>query len=116
VVDVAGNAFRSAYRDPRFEPVAVEELPQLSYHISVLSPPEPLVVGSEAELLSALRPGVDGLILREGRAAATFLPAVWKSLPEPRAFVRELKQKAGLPRDHWSPAVRLFRYTAEDIE
>ena len=73
VIDVAGNAFRSAYRDPRFTPVAAEELPQLSYHISVLSAPEPLPVESEAELLSALRPGVDGLLLRRaGRRRPSF--------------------------------------------
>jgi AMMECR1 domain-containing protein len=65
--------------------------------------------------LSQLRPGVDGLILEEGGRRGTFLPAVWESLPEPRAFLRELKRKAGLPADHWSDTLRAHRYTVESV-
>jgi AMMECR1 domain-containing protein len=36
---------------------------------------------------------------------------VWEQLPEPAAFLAQLKRKAGLPGDFWSPAVRLSRYT-----
>ena len=35
--------------------------------------------------------------------------------PEPRAFLRELKRKAGLPADHWSDTLRAHRYTVESI-
>ena len=70
---------------------------------------------SEADLLSRLRPGVDGLVLRDGRAYGTFLPSVWETLPESLEFLRSLKQKAGLPRDHWSESVEMFRYTTRSI-
>ena len=30
-------------------------------------------------------------------------------------FVREVKRKAGLPEDHWSAAVEIFRYEVESI-
>ena len=63
----------------------------------------------------ALRPGVDGLVLREGVRSATFLPAVWESLPEPKAFLRHLREKAGLPPSHWSPTLRFERYTAREV-
>lgn len=111
VADVARSAHRAARADTRFEPVEERELAELEIKISVLSALIPLRVGSEQELLAALRPGVDGLVLREGAAGATFLPAVWESLPEPAAFLRELLRKAGLPPDHWSATLRFERYT-----
>jgi len=81
----------------------------------VLSALVPLPAASEAELLAALRPRVDGLVLVEGRRRATFLPAVWRELPEPRQFLAHLKHKAGLPADHWSPSLQFFRYTVEEF-
>jgi AmmeMemoRadiSam system protein A len=111
VADVARSAHRAACADTRFEPVEERDLAELEIKVSVLSALLPLSVRSEAELLAALRPGVDGLVLREGLAGATFLPAVWESLPEPAAFLRELLRKAGLPPDHWSATLRFERYT-----
>jgi len=114
-VDVAENACDAALHDPRFAPVATAELGRLHIHISILSPPEPLHVGSERELLAQLRPGVDGLTLTERHCRGTFLPAVWDTLPEPREFVRALKQKAGLAPDYWSDSISVERYTAESV-
>jgi hypothetical protein len=111
--DVAENAYAAAFRDPRFPPLAADELADLEVHISVLSPPEPLAVASQAELLERIRPGVDGLILEDDGHRGTFLPAVWESLPRPADFLRHLKVKAGLPPDYWSDALRVSRYTAE---
>ena len=113
--DVAQNAFAAAFRDPRFSPVSATEGPRLAVQISVLSPPEPLIFTSEAELLTLLRPGVDGLILADRGRRGTFLPSVWGQLPEPREFLAHLKRKAGLPADHWSATLTLARYTTESF-
>jgi AmmeMemoRadiSam system protein A len=113
VEDVAQNAYAAAFRDPRFPPVGPQEVADLAYHLAVLSPPEALPLRSEAELLQVLRPGVDGLILQEGWRRGTFLPAVWESLPRPEDFVTHLKLKAGLPPDHWSDTIKVYRYTTE---
>ena len=113
---MAHNAFRSAFGDPRFPPLLEDELPGLDIHVALLSPLEPLPAGSEQELLAALRPGVDGLVLREGPRTATFLPAVWESLPDPRDFLARLREKAGLPPGHWSASLCFERYTAEEVE
>ena len=115
VVDVAESAFGAAFRDPRFEPLAPPDLPDLEISISVLSPLERLVVPSEDALVEILRPGVDGLLLREGGRQGTFLPVVWTDLEDPRRFVREVKHKAGLPSDYWSPTLEVSRYTVESI-
>ena len=116
VEDVAQNAFASAFRDSRFEPLTEEEQADLDIHLSILSTPEPLPCRSEAELLSKLRPGIDGLILADGPHRATFLPSVWESLAEPKRFLAALKRKAGLSEDHWSEGIRFHRYRAESIE
>ena len=113
VADVARSAHQAAFADPRFPPLRAAELPGIEIHVSVLGPLEPLAVVSEDELLEALRPGEDGLVLREGARQATFLPAVWESLPEPRAFLTELMSKAGL--DGWSRRIECFRYGVESF-
>lgn len=116
VEDVAHNAAAAASMDPRFPPLTMSDIPGLHLEISLLSVPEPLPVHSEEELLDQVRPGVDGLLLEEGPHRGTLLPGVWEALPEPRDFVRQLKLKAGLPADYWSPDIAVFRYTAESIE
>jgi len=115
VLDVAENAFAAAFRDPRFRPLTHPELARISIEISVLTPARPLSFTSEEELLRMIEPGRDGLILEEGAARGTFLPTVWESLPEPRAFLRHLKRKAGLRPDHWSDRVRVSRYRTESF-
>ncbi len=113
VQDAAAHAFAAAFEDPRFPKLQPDEMSQLDIYISVLSPPEPLHFSSEEELLAQLRPGVDGLILQCRHHRATFLPAVWESLPDPYVFLAQLKLKAGLPLTFWSPELRAERYTTE---
>jgi len=113
--DIAQNAYAAAFRDPRFAPVTPEEWPTIDLQISILSPPEAMRVTSEEDLLDQLRPGIDGLILEEGHARATFLPSVWAHTPDPRNFLRHLKHKAGLPPHYWSDSIRAYRYTTESF-
>lgn len=115
VEDVARHAFAAAFEDPRFLPVQLEELGRLTLSISILSPAVALPAASEAELIAALRPGIDGVILREGARRSTFLPSVWEQLPEPHQFLAHLRMKAGLPPDYWSDTFRFERYTTESF-
>jgi len=114
--DIAENAFLAAFKDPRFPPLEAHELDDLEIHLSLLTPAEPMSFNSEQDLLSQLQPNIDGLILEEGPWRGTFLPSVWESLPEPEQFLRNLKQKAGLPLDYWSKDIRIYRYRVEAID
>lgn len=111
VSSVAHNAYAAAVDDYRFNPLQIDELPCLHYHISVLSPATALPVSSEADLLDKLRPDIDGLILRWGAHQATFLPSVWDQLADPCDFLRQLKLKAGLAADFWSDDLEFYHYT-----
>lgn len=115
VADVSANAFAAAFQDPRFPPLVPAERPGLACKLSVLTPAEPIEFGDEAELLGRLEPGVDGVLVEAGACRATFLPAVWEQIPEPAAFWRTLKQKAGLDPDGLPADLAVYRYRAESI-
>lgn len=113
--DVAENSFSAAFSDHRFPPVMAQELEDISIHISILTPAEPIICHTEQELKQQLRPNIDGLILDDGFHKATFLPSVWESLPNTTDFIDHLKLKAGLPSDYWSHEMKAYRYTTESF-
>jgi len=115
-VDVWRNAQASAFADPRFAPLAVDEWRDLAeLEIALLSGFERLDVQSEAELLHVLVPSVDGLVLGWQGRRATFLPKVWDQVDGPRDFVARLKVKAGWARDFWASDMDVLRYRTECV-
>jgi AmmeMemoRadiSam system protein A len=113
VDDVASNVVAAALHDPRTQPIEYRDIDELDLEISVLSPLEPIQFHDEASMLAAIRVGVDGLVLELGARRSTLLPDMWEQLPDLGKFLAVLKQKAGLPRDFFSPSLRLSRYTTE---
>ena len=114
-IDLIENSRAAALKDPRFPPLQPHELDSLTLQISILSTPEPLSFRSEADLISQLRPHIDGLILTEQGHKGTFLPSVWGQLPNREQFLNRLKQKAGLPPHYWSEGLTIERYTTESF-
>lgn len=108
-------AWEAAFADPRLPSLTWADEPRMSLKVSVLSPLEKMDVSSEDELLAALRPGVDGLLIAAGLRRATFLPAVWETLPDRGDFLRHLQAKARLPRGEWLPGMTAYRYTAVEF-
>lgn len=114
--EVMRNARDAALRDTRFAPVTEDEVPQLRLEISVLSTPEPVVFANPVELLGKLRPGRDGVVLRIGSQQATFLPQVWRQLPDKVEFLRQLARKAGADPAAWrGPEARVQTYGVESF-
>lgn len=105
VRDVAGFA---ALRDPRFPPVTADELSQLQYEISVLSPMR------RVSDLTHIKVGEHGLLIKQGRYRGLLLPQVaieqhW----DRNAFLDETAIKAGLPAKAWRDKdADLFMFTA----
>jgi len=112
--DVAENAFRAAFKDPRFAPLKADEAEYLDIHLSVLSPAEPFAFSDEADLIAKLRVDEDGLIIEDQGRRALFLPSVWAQLPDPVKFVAHLKTKAGLGATHWSDTFKASRFIAAE--
>ncbi len=110
-LSVARNAYNAAFNDPRFPPLDASEYPQVCLSVSLLTVPVAVDFASETELLAALTPGSDGLIIEHGQQRATFLPSVWDNLATPVQFLRALKQKAGLPAT--TVPERAWRYRTE---
>ena len=113
--DVAENAFASAFRDHRFSPLSPDELDGLELSISVLSHATAMDVNDEKDLLSQLRPGIDGLIIEDKGKRALFLPSVWSQLPKPEDFLAHLKAKARMTPDQWSPGFKASRFITAEV-
>ncbi len=101
VLDVQEHAAAAAIQDYRFPPVSAAEVPLLQIEISRLTPTQPLEYSDWQELIARLRPGIDGVLLKNGFQRATFLPQVWEKLPDPQEFLTHLCHKMGASGDCW---------------
>jgi len=100
--DVRQHAVAAALEDPRFPPVTQDELNGIQIEVSRLTRPHPLEYKDAEDLLSKLRPHVDGVILRDGMYhRGTFLPQVWEKIPDPAEFLNNLCYKMGLSKNLW---------------
>ena len=95
------NAINAAFKDPRFRPLSKKEWEKVKIEISILTEPQPVSYRDGDDLLSKLRPNVDGVIIKKGVAQATFLPQVWEQLPDKKDFLCHLCMKAGLDQHAW---------------
>ncbi|NJC95910.1 MAG: hypothetical protein C3F07_16390 [Anaerolineales bacterium] len=114
--DVREHAIAAALEDPRFPPVGEGELNGIQIEVSRLTRPVPLAYKDADDLLSKLRPHVDGVILREGFHRATFLPQVWEKIPRPSDFLSHLCAKMGAPNNVWQTKhLEVFTYQVEEF-
>jgi AmmeMemoRadiSam system protein A len=101
-------AVSAATRDPRFDPLRAEELPETRLELSVLSPLRTTSAG-EVEI------GTHGLVITRGARRGLLLPqvAVEHGLDRER-FLDETCAKAGLPPGAWKePDTTVQTFTAE---
>jgi AmmeMemoRadiSam system protein A len=115
--DVRQHTLAAARYDYRFPPVTLSELRGIRIEISVLGEPKPLESRRPEEILTELRPGVDGVIVTRGLKRATFLPQVWERIPSPESFLERLCVKAGLgPRAWREGQTRLATYQVQHFK
>lgn len=105
---VVHMAAAAASDDPRFAPLAADELETATIEVSVLGPlveirgPEEVV------------PGRDGLVVEHAGARGLLLPQVAAARAwDGRTFLEETCRKAGLSRSAWREGARLFRFEAQ---
>lgn len=111
------HAINAAFNDHRFQPLQEKELAAIKIEISILTEATPLKFNNPEELLTILKPQVDGVILQVDRARATFLPQVWQQLPGPEDFLANLALKAGLNAQGWrDPRSIILTYQVQHFE
>jgi AmmeMemoRadiSam system protein A len=111
------NSIHAAFKDPRFPPLSESELSRIDIEISILSDPKPLDYKNSDDLIDKLRVHVDGVILKKGFSSATFLPQVWKQLPDAKEFLSHLCLKAGLAANEWQKGnLEILTYQVQYFE
>lgn len=95
-------AISAATEDPRFPSVAFEELDQITFEVTVLTPPQEIEVLDPLEYPSKIKVGRDGLIVKSGFNSGLLLPQVPKEYGwNEEEFLGHTCEKAGLPKEQW---------------
>jgi len=114
--DVREHAVAAALEDPRFPPLREDELSRIQIEVSRLTRPVPLEYRDADDLVTRLRPHIDGVILKDGLRRATFLPQVWEKLPNASDFMDNLCYKMGAGHRHWrNKHLDVFTYQVEEF-
>ncbi len=92
----------AALHDPRFPALQPEELGEIRLEVTLLTPPERIIVDSPEEYVRKVKVGRDGLIIKRGFHHGLLLPQVpaeygWNA----ETFLEHLCLKAGLPTNAW---------------
>ena len=95
-------AIAAATEDPRFSPVKINELNDIVFEVTVLTPPVEIIVTDPMEYLEKIKVGRDGLIIKHSFSSGLLLPQVpaeygWNV----EEFLQHTCEKAGLEKDTW---------------
>ncbi|MCK4908852.1 MAG: AmmeMemoRadiSam system protein A [Planctomycetes bacterium] len=101
-------AVSSATKDPRFDPVAPDEVTNLKIEISILSPLKKMKDAQEIKI------GKHGLLIKQGPYSGLLLPQVateykWSA----EEFLDQTCLKAGLSQGAWEKNAEVFLFNAE---
>ncbi|RLF23516.1 MAG: TIGR00296 family protein [Thermoprotei archaeon] len=108
-------AIEAATDDPRFPQMTPQELNQVIFEVSVLTPLQLIKVSKPREYPKMIKIGVDGILVEHCYARGILLPqtAVEYYLT-PEEFLSECCVKAGLPPDAWLyPETKVYKFQAE---
>ena len=90
--EIIYNAVSSALHDPRFPPVRLEELPELTISVDVLDKPEPV------RTMQELDPKIYGVIVHTEDKSGLLLPDL-EGVKTPEQQIDIARQKAGISRN-----------------
>mgnify|MGYP000273673691 FL=1 len=95
-------AIAAATEDPRFSPVKANELNDIVFEVTVLTPPVEITVNDPMEYLEKIKVGRDGLIISNSFSSGLLLPQVpveygWNV----EEFLQHTCEKAGLEKNVW---------------
>ena len=95
-------AIAAATEDPRFPPVNPNELDDVTFEVTVLTPPIEIKVNNPQEYLSIIKVGRDGIIVENSFTSGLLLPQVAKEYDwNVEEFLCHTCEKAGLDKNAW---------------
>lgn len=110
------SSLSSAFEDPRFPPVQLDEMESILVEVSVLTLPEKIVSENRSKLSEHITVGKDGLIVQgKGWHRGLLLPQVapeqgWNA----EEFLQGCCQKAGLPSNcYLDSEVNVLKFQAQ---
>ena len=111
--DIIANAKSSAFSDPRFSKLTLDEFKDIKIEVSLLSTPKVVEYKDILDLKSKITPKKDGVVLTFGKHRATYLPSVWDSFNSFDDFFGSLCQKASLKSNclNQHPTIKLYQAT-----
>ena len=99
---VIDSAIAAATEAPRFSPINPNELNNLIFEITVLTPPIEINVEKYEDYLSIIKVGRDGLIVENKQCSGLLLPQVPKEYGwDIEEFLAHTSEKAGLEKNAW---------------
>jgi AmmeMemoRadiSam system protein A len=106
--EIPSLALKAAHEDPRFMPVRVDEVPELSIEISVMTKLWQMKSAEEIEV------GTHGLFITLGYNSGILLPQVAPEFGVDRyGFLDMVCQKAGLPKNAWKDSnAKIYLFAA----
>ncbi len=111
---IIDSAINAAIHDPRFLSLTINEINNVVFEVSVLTPPKIIEINDPKEVTKKITIGQDGLIVERGPYKGLLLPQVpieWGWTPE--EFVSQCCIKAGLPSDSWkSKQTKIYTFQA----
>jgi uncharacterized protein (TIGR00296 family) len=111
---VIDSAINASTQDPRFPSMTLNELGDVVFEVSVLTPPEQVNVDNPKEYVKQIKVGQDGLIIEKGYNRGLLLPQVpveWQWCEE--EFLCQCCMKAGLSPDSWlTKGTKIFKFSA----
>lgn len=106
-------AIAAATEDPRFPPLDRQELDNIIFEVSILTPPQE-IRASPADYQKEIQIGRDGLILHWRFGSGLLLPQVPIELKwDVEEYLANICYKAGAPPDVWlDPTSKLYKFQA----
>jgi len=99
---VIDSAIAAATEDPRFSPINPNELNNLIFEVTVLTPPIEINVEKYEDYFSVIKVGRDGLIVENKQYSGLLLPQVPKEYGwNIEEFLAHTSEKAGLEKNAW---------------
>lgn len=106
----------AATEDPRFPPVSLEELDEITLEVSILTPPELMEFNNPEDCIDQIEIGKHGLIIERGMRRGLLLPQVpvdhgrdW----DEKTFLEHTCRKAYLPKNSWQENnTKIYKFSA----